>query len=73
VAGSVKSHDEHFVVIEQDKTVSQLTGRGVSSACLVGTDGEVDGCATFGTGMSLVELVRKNLFLRITFVTLANE
>ena len=56
-----------------DQHPAPLAGCGVATPRLVGTGGEVDDSVTFGADMGLVELVRKNLFLRATIVALTDE
>ncbi len=56
-----------------DQHPAPLAGCAVTSPRLVRTGGEVDGCVTFGADMPLVELVRKDLFLRAAIVALTDE
>jgi hypothetical protein len=50
-----------------------LTGSVVPSPCLKRTGGEINARAASGTGVSFVELVRKDLFLCTTVVALADK
>ena len=50
-----------------------LTGRVVCPPCLVRTGVKINACAACGTGVSFVELVRKDLFLCTTVVTFADK
>jgi hypothetical protein len=49
------------------------TGTVVPSSCLKRTGGEINALAASGTGVSFVELVRKDLFLCTTAVTFADK
>ena len=53
--------------------VGLLTGSAVPTPCLKRTGGEINARAASGTGVSFVELVRKDLFLFTTIVTLADK
>jgi hypothetical protein len=55
------------------KAMKLLTGSVVPSPCLKRTGGEINARAASGTGVSFVELVRKDLLLCTTVVTLANK
>jgi hypothetical protein len=55
------------------KAIELLTGSLVPSPRLIRTGGEINARAASGTGVSFVELVRKDLFLCTTVVTLADK
>jgi hypothetical protein len=55
------------------KAIELLTGRVVCPPRLIRTGGKINDRAASGTGVSFFELVRKDLFLCTTVVTLADK